>query len=174
MKIKLLTVACAAVMLAACGGGSDDDTSTTPDASASADVAAEYAGTWSLCYSAPESSVSTKVDFSVERVDNITVNYRWIETSFTASTNCTGASVPDYNESGTMVFAGTKTASGRTVDRANVTITVSSDDAIRTPQAKKDIGYVNGNTLWLGDENSTLDQNGYPSALYLDVAFTKR
>lgn len=172
MNFKLLVIACAAAMLTACGGGGDDTTSAGVDASV--DVAAKYAGTWSLCYSAPQSTASTKVDFVLQRVDNLTINYSWIETNFTASTRCTGASTPDYNESGTMVFAGTKTASGRTVDRADVTITASSDGSINTPSSEKDIGYVEGNTLLLGDENSTLDANGYPSALYTDVAFTRQ
>lgn len=172
MNIKLLMVACSAALLAACGGGDDETTSNGADPSV--DVAAKYAGTWSLCYSAPQSSVSTKVDFILERVDNLSLNYSWVETNFTASTNCTGASTPDYNESGTMVFAGTKTASGRTVDRADVTITESSDETINTPSTKKDIGYVDGSTLLLGDENSTPDASGYPSALYLDAAFTKQ
>jgi len=162
-------LACAAftglLALSACGGGGSDSSDKSSSALPSSNgQAAVYVGTWlSGCVPSGDQGVRLESLVTKEAADQMKVSSRNL---VYADTRCVGPLVNAIPR-GYEVFKlmGTKTVDGKPVDK--VIITGSGGDT-------KLLAYTNGQTLWLGDDDSVADSDGYPTALDTSVTLTRQ
>lgn len=173
----ILALVCSS-MLAACGGGGDDTNTAGDGAGENAsqasggDVADKYAGTWTACTA--NGTTSFKTETVNTKTSASSVSYSMTTTLYLDSASCTGSASLEYSESGSVVYQGTKVVGDYTVDKGEANITHDSKADTDEPRTKKDISLVvNGNTAYLGDDTS-VDAEGYPTALNFRVTLNKR
>lgn len=164
----LFTVICASA-LAACGGGDDTPSSTLV---ATADVADKYVGTWVMCVPTDVSS-SYKITLTASKVNATSISYTYGETVH-SNTTCASTGTADYSEAGTIAYKGTTTIGSDVVDKGEGTITSDNDKSTTEPRVEKDISLVSGNQLYFGDDSAPLDADGYPTAIFKTMGFTKQ
>ncbi len=168
MKRRFSTLACAlaTTLLVACGGSSGTDDTNEPEASA--DVTDRYEGSWvTAClreYDAGENPAypdgKSQVSGLVLRKLDATRMSFGLTTNEYETADCTGTRVAAFFSRGDLVFDGVKTASGRTVDRAEFRPTSGTDGPTR------DILWTDGNVLFRG-LSGTLGADGHPTQLYI-------
>jgi hypothetical protein len=178
LSASLSLIALFTATLTACGGGGGGD--TPPPAPAPAPTTAnsgtdKYVGTWGNCRpitGAANGILSGRVDFvfnkTSETVMGGSLNYVYFKT-----TDCSGVVATTLTSVGTAVVTinGTKLIGTQTVDRLDFiarSATISEFNG-----SFKEIGLVSGNTLILS-ASSTLDANGYPTALDTATVFKKQ
>jgi hypothetical protein len=105
---QVLAAAAVSVLVTACGGGgggSGDDASPLP----TAEGADKYVGTWVMSCSQSGVAESEAETLTLSKTSatqlNVTVDFK----TYTASTNCTGVSVPEHY-TGTVTLDGPTTA----------------------------------------------------------------
>ncbi|MEY2844026.1 MAG: hypothetical protein RI920_2063 [Pseudomonadota bacterium] len=161
-------LACAALTgllaLSACGGGGGDSSDKGPSALPSSNGQADaYVGTWlSSCVPGDKSGSRLQSLVEKEVADRMKVSSLiWVYD------NPTCAGVPKSQPQGYEIFKlmGTKTVDGKLVDK--VIITGSGGDT-------KLLAYTNGPTLWLGDDDSVADSDGYPTTLDTSTTLTRQ
>jgi hypothetical protein len=151
----------ASAALVACGGGGSSTPST---AIPSGDVADKYIGTWAVCV--PDlvmQPAASKFIFTFTKTSATSVSFLLKQETHNNS-SCAGAA-PSTNTTGTFKFAGTKAVGADVADKIDVVTTIPAGGG-------KDLGFVSGNTMKLGDESS--DANGYPNALDTVNVFVKQ
>jgi hypothetical protein len=136
----------------------------TPGLVIAADVADKYSGAWTLCF-ADSPSTYVKRTLAFTKHSATSAKYTLREDRFALNT-CSGlpTAAGIYNQAGTVTFTGTKVVGTNTVDKISIDVSTPS---IST---QKNIGFVTGNQLKLGDLNSTKDPGGYPAVL--DMLFS--
>jgi hypothetical protein len=145
---------CGALAMSACGGGGGGD-----DKDPAAD---KYVGTW-LGECSEIGFVSSYRDRVVvtKSSDNVVRSTTYIR-DYANSKTCSGSYIDSEFFTLDMTVIGTKTVDGKTVDKIDI-----RDAGGRT---SKNIFYVSGNGLFIGDVSSVArDSEGYPTALETKV-----
>jgi hypothetical protein len=159
---KLVLLVSMASALVACGGGGDT-------AVANADVVDKYVGTWVACIvdqSTKTTSIRETFVYTKTNATSASVSYK--EDTYPNLT-CAGTTAPrTFSSSGAVTYVGTKVVGADTVDKYDAVVT--------TPSARtfKDISFVQGNTLRLGNTASGFDANGYTNTLSTVEVFAKQ
>jgi len=156
---SLIAAAVSALALLAACGGNDDSTGS------SAAGIDRYVGTWSSCYAT--ATGFEKDTFQLKRVSDTQgvifdgkIAYQFAD--------CSGTGTPLKASIGTLVFSGTTTIGGVTVDRALI-----SESGF--PPDQKQVYLVQGTapaTLTSGRMQGPVDADGYPATLD-SVSLTK-
>jgi hypothetical protein len=155
----------ALALMAACGGGDDgtDPGATTPVVGAS--NINKYEGDWSRCV--PAAPGSKKETVVLTKYNETTVVFLALEFTY-ASSDCTGGG-NFASSTGTIVFNGSKTIAGATVDKA----IVNTEGAASEKQVYLIQGTGTGPfTLTSGRIGAGVDTDGYPTTLD-SSSFTK-
>ncbi len=150
-----------AVALSACGGGGDSPASATSTANlASNGTADPYVGSYQSACQQDDSTSSYRVNVTVAKksVNTADVTYKFVAY---AGISCAGTGTPlsAFDTTETWTIVGTKTASGKTVDKITTPIANGTE---------KDIAYTDGSRVIFGDFSGPLDNEGYP--LNLDTS----
>jgi hypothetical protein len=167
MKFQnLVFLGFAAAALVACGGGGGSTAPAVAAAAVAADVADKYVGTWSVCVANTASNIKETLVFT--KTSATSASYTFKQDTYPNST-CAGAPNPGtYNESGTLIYSGTKAVGADTVDKFDISVVTPS------ASTNKDIGTVSGTTLKLGNNSAALDANGYPNTFDTVYVYNKQ
>lgn len=155
-------------LLTACGGGGD-----APPAAAAvaADPADRFVGNWQTACggsfflsSSPTIARSARQQVTIKKVSASSYSLEGGSVDYVGS-GCPGAGTPVVGETLTTVFtlAGTKSASGKTVDK----VTYPTNPAGTT--LGNDIVLVEGSNLQRGNTGIAAEADGFPGTLFPQV-----
>lgn len=140
------------------GGGSSGGGGSGGSGGTSTAVVDKYVGTWMRCL-ATGNATSERETLALNKTGDTTMVYSHVQVTFN-NTTCTGTGVSQASTNGTVLFTGTKTINGETVDEVNITPSNSS--------VQKEVLVVRTDRkLYEGvvDNTAVLDANGYPSTI---------
>ena len=141
--LSILASFSAAAVLGGCGGGGDDKV----------DVA-KYVGTWEGCITG--AAGSHRETLVVTKKDEVSATAGVTLVSYPEK-GCAGtANLPGTQRNVVFNFRGTKTVSGETVDKVEVT------DA---PTTRRDVFTIKAGQWRFGPDNGPRDADGYPDTL---------
>ena len=166
--------------LTACGGGSDAPTTTNPSPGPldTVDVVDKYVGTWVNCQ---ESGLMTPVGSTFPpstrswiketdvftKTSPTTLSDQFTQTSHTVS-SCADTPISTFTGNGVLTFVGTKLVDGVIADKLIIKlITAGAID-------EKNILFISGNLLKIGDDAKPNDAEGYPTAFDPVYVYTKQ
>ncbi len=154
----------ASAALVACGGGG----SGTPAATATADTADKYVGTWTLCNPiSPNDPRSAKDTVTFTKTSAATGSFVG-HYDYYIGKNCAGTPSELNTITGTFSIVGTNVIDAKTVDLINLSVSAP------VVQNQKSLAYINANTLLFGTYASPVDENGYPTTLSTRTPYIKQ
>lgn len=158
-----------------CSGGMRWGGDAPAAAPVATDAADKFVGTWGACTpvtGATNGVLSARADyvFTKTGANNLTLSING--TGFSGAT-CGGTQINQLKgiATGTVLLNGTKSASGQTVDRMNLSLSSTSIPALNG--ATKDIAFISGTKLNFG-ATSVADAEGYPTLLDTTSPFVKQ
>jgi hypothetical protein len=158
-------------LLAACGGGGSPAPAPVSAPVAQPDAVDKYIGTWGTCYwgAGLGSRTSWTHSMTLTKTSATSATLTIKRQGSYANDICSGSLMlpltTPLTATGSITITGQKQIGSDTVDTMDYLITESTIMILPANKRFKDIAMVVGTTLKGGDDTSSLDTGGYPTAL---------